>query len=67
MQSFFSSGDALSTVEGGRGNAGDITIFAPEVGVRDGAQLSSSTLGEGNAGSVTIIGDDRVVCLQALI
>lgn len=57
----FSASDARSTVEGGRGNAGEITVLAPEVEVRDGAQLLSRTMGEGDAGSVTIIGNDRVV------
>lgn len=56
------SSGALSQVNfDGRGNAGDITIVAPIVEVRDGAQLSSGTAGEGNAGTVIVEARDRAI------
>ncbi|MGC9506064.1 filamentous hemagglutinin N-terminal domain-containing protein [Baaleninema sp.] len=45
----------------GRGNAGNVSVFANTVEIRDGAGLSSATFGEGNAGTVSIEATDRLI------
>ncbi|WP_017663079.1 two-partner secretion domain-containing protein [Baaleninema simplex] len=40
------------------GNAGDVTVFANTIEVREGAVLSSSTLGQGDSGSISIEATD---------
>jgi filamentous hemagglutinin family protein len=44
----------FSQVEGGVGNAGDITIFSGSLSLTDGARLSARTFGQGDAGSVSV-------------
>ncbi|MGC9505924.1 MAG: hypothetical protein ACP5D4_19635, partial [Baaleninema sp.] len=58
----FSGGRANTDVgETGRGNAGDISVTANVVEVRDGTQLYSRTSGLGNAGTVTVETLDRAL------
>ncbi len=45
---------------GALGNAGNITIDAASLSLRDGAQLEADTLGQGNAGNVTVRVRDSV-------
>ncbi|MEG4800297.1 S-layer family protein [Microcoleus sp. ARI1-B5] len=42
------------------GNGGNLTVETPQLIVRDGAQISSSTLGAGQGGTVTVTARDSV-------
>jgi len=48
----------------GAGKAGDITIAANRVIVRDGTQISATTIGSGNAGDVTIRATESVEAIS---
>lgn len=45
---------------GAEGRGGDINIFAGNVFIKDGAEISSSTFGEGDAGKISITARDTV-------
>ncbi len=57
----FGSGAFSQLNSGGEGNAGDVSIVASTVEVRDGAQLSSSTRGMGNGGAVRVEATDTIL------
>lgn len=48
----FSDADIL--IDGDAGNAGNITLNAKNISVKDGAQLSSNTFGSGDAGDINL-------------
>ncbi len=50
-----------SVLQTGQGDAGDFSISANTVEVRDGAMLDSSTFGQGNAGTVTVQASNLVL------
>ncbi len=50
----------LRTLTEGTKNAGDLTINARKLIVRDGAQVSTSTLAEGNGGHLTVNASESV-------
>lgn len=53
--SFDRAGSALTTIEqGGRGNGGDVQIFANNLDVINGGSLRATTDGVGDAGNVTV-------------
>jgi len=55
------SSRVVSNVElGAIGNAGNVTINAGSLTVKDGAQISSSTSAKGDAGNITITTNDSV-------
>ncbi|MBD2168695.1 filamentous hemagglutinin N-terminal domain-containing protein [Calothrix membranacea FACHB-236] len=45
---------------GEKGNGGNISIYADDFSLRDGALLVASTYGQGNAGNVTVAAKDAV-------
>ncbi|BAY33525.1 filamentous hemagglutinin-like protein [Nostoc carneum NIES-2107] len=51
---------ATSTQAGSTGDAGDLTINAQDLFVRDGAQIITSTSGRGKAGNLTINASGKV-------
>ncbi|MUG92406.1 filamentous hemagglutinin N-terminal domain-containing protein [Scytonema sp. UIC 10036] len=60
--SFTGVNAVFSTVErGGIGDAGNITVFARNLFLRDGSQLQTSVLGQGNAGSIGIQASGEVL------
>jgi filamentous hemagglutinin family protein len=47
--------------EGGRGNAGNISITTGSLSLLDGSYLLTSSFGDGNTGNVTIVAHDTVL------
>ena len=50
----FLRGGSIKADTVGEGDAGDVTVRADNVEIRDGGRIGSSTQGNGNAGSVTL-------------
>ena len=43
-----------------QGNGGNLTLTAPQVSIRDGADITTSTLAAGNGGNLTIAASDNI-------
>ncbi|WP_313934762.1 MULTISPECIES: filamentous hemagglutinin N-terminal domain-containing protein [unclassified Nostoc] len=57
---FFPSGIASQVLEAAEGNAGNVTLEAKNLLIRDGAILDSSTFGFGQAGNVSVKASDSI-------
>jgi len=65
-QDDFPSG-VFTNVEGGIGNAGDISIDTINLRLTNGAQIAATTEGTGNAGNIRINAQDQLLLLNSII
>ncbi|NJM96510.1 MAG: S-layer family protein [Phormidesmis sp. RL_2_1] len=57
----FSSGFFVSADPGSTGSAGNLSLTAPVISIRDGGTVSANTFGSGNAGSIMIRAEELYV------